>query len=79
MKDGKKLKALGSGFFCEIDDKNIPFRKALFTNNHILDKNRIKKNQNIEFEYCGKKRAIKIIGNRKAFTNEELYRNFSYR
>ena len=29
---------IGTGFFCEIDDNKIPFKKALFTNNHILNK-----------------------------------------
>ena len=33
---GKEIK-LGTGFFCEINDNEIPFEKALFTNNHILN------------------------------------------
>ena len=31
----------GSGFFCEID--NFPIKYALFTNNHVLNENDIKK------------------------------------
>ena len=37
FKDGKIQKGSGTGFFCEINDMNIPFRKALFTNNHVLN------------------------------------------
>ena len=34
LKEGKKVKGFGTGFFCDLDYKNIPFRKALFTNHH---------------------------------------------
>ena len=44
-------KESGTGFFCEINDSNIPFKKALFTNNHILNENRIGINKEIEFKY----------------------------
>ena len=72
FKDGKIQKCSGTGFFCEINYRDIPFRKALFTNNHVLDENRIKINKRIEFEYCGEKKIIEITKNRKVFTNEEL-------
>ena len=67
IKDGK-----GTGFFLEINDDNIPFKKALFTNNHVLNKNSIEMNKEIVFEYCNKIKKIKITENRKAFTNNEL-------
>ena len=28
-------KGTGSGFFCKLSDENIPFKCALFTNNHV--------------------------------------------
>ncbi len=44
----------GIGFFCEINDDNIPFKKALFTNNHILNKENIGINKEIKLEYYKK-------------------------
>ena len=63
---------LGTGFFCELNNNFIPFKKALFTNNHILNKSSIEINKEIIFENCGKIKRIKITKNRRAFTNEEL-------
>ena len=62
----------GSGFFCEINDDAITFKKALFTNNHILNEKCIEKNKEIEFEYCKEKKKISITENRKTFTNKKL-------
>ena len=62
----------GTGFFCEINDDNIPFNKALFTNNHILDDNSIQVNKVIEFDYLNQPNNIKITGKRSVFTKEEL-------
>ena len=56
LENGKIIKRFGFGFFCEINDKKIPFNKALFTNNHILNENRLKNNKNIVFESFGKKK-----------------------
>ena len=72
LKNGEKIKAFGTGFFCEIHDKNIPFNKALFTNNHILNKNRIKIDKQIEFECNGQQNIIKMTKDRKVFTNKDL-------
>ena len=72
VKNGKIVNGLGTGFFCEINDDNIPFEKILFTNNHILDKKSIEINKEIEFEYLEKKIKIIITKNRKTFTNKEL-------
>ena len=71
-KDGKIFNSSGTGFFCEINEDNIPFKKALFTNNHVLDKNSIKINKEIKFECMGKKNTIHISENRKIFTSVEL-------
>ena len=61
-----------SGFFCEINDDNIPFKKALFTNNHILEEKSIEINNEIELEYLGKNDKIKITSSRKVFTNKQF-------
>jgi hypothetical protein len=70
--EGKKAICTGTGFFCEIDDRNIPFNKALFTNNHILNENKIKMNEQVEIEYLGKTIKIDMTKDRKTFTNKEL-------
>jgi len=67
-----KTSGIGTGFFCEINGDAIPFKKALFTNNHVLNEEYIEKNKEIEFEYCKEKKKIKITENRKAFTKKEL-------
>ena len=59
-------------FFSEINDKHIPFNKALFTNNHILDENNLQINEEIEFECCNKIKKIEITKDRRVFTNKTL-------
>jgi len=72
IKNGNIHEGIGTGFFCEIDDDNIPFRHALFTNNHILKKEIIGINTEIIFEICNILYKIIITKNRKVFTNENL-------
>ena len=72
LEKGQIKNGIGTGFFLEINDANIPFKKALFTNNHVLDENRIEMYKEIEFEYCKKPKEIIRTENRKAFTNKEL-------
>ena len=68
--NGQLLDGLGTGFFCEIYDKDIPFKKALFTNNHVLNKKSIEINNEIKFENSQKiQKILKITNNRKKFTN----------
>ena len=63
--NGKPLH--GTGFFC-----NIPLLgKVLFTNNHILNKNSIKKGEIIKCRYKDELKKFEIK-NRIFFTNEEL-------
>jgi len=62
----------GTGLFCEINDDNIPFKKALFTNNHILDITKIQIGNFINMEYMGNSENIEINKNRKVFTDENL-------
>ena len=42
QKYNKINKVQGSGFFCEIKNKNNPINYCLFTNNHILNKSNMK-------------------------------------
>ena len=64
----------GTGFFCEIN-ADIPIKKELFTNNHILDEDSIEINKEIEFEYLNKKekenRKLIITKDRRKYTNAE--------
>ena len=62
----------GTGFFCEINDDKIPFKKALFTNYHVLNKESIGINKEIKFEYCKEEKSIIITKNRRVFTKIEL-------
>ena len=71
IKDGKVVNAIGTGFFCEINDDSIPFKKALFTNNHVLNEMNIENNKDIKFDYFNKPRTIKLTENRKKFTNKK--------
>ena len=57
----------GTGFFCEMDN-NFPFKYALFTNNHIVNKD----SKIINIEYMNKNKEIKIAGKRRIYTDKEL-------
>ena len=72
IEKGKIVNKSGTGFFCEINDDNIPFKKALFTNNHVLNENIIENNKEIEFEYLNEIKKIKMTKERKKFTNKEI-------
>ena len=61
---------LGNGFFCKFDYEGIPFKKALFTNNHILNDLNIRDGQKLYFE--GSSIEIVINQKRKVFTSEKL-------
>ena len=71
FKKGNNL-GFGTGLFCEIKDDNIPFKKALFTNNHILDITKIQIGNFINLRYMGNSKNIEITKNRKVFTDENL-------
>jgi len=72
----------GTGFFCELD--NLPIKYALFTCNHILNEESVERGKIINFEcfefqkslfnssYKTVNKKIKIVGDRKVFTNKEL-------
>ena len=76
MENNKIKKGKGTGFFCEIENKNFPIKYCLFTNNHVLNETNIEIDNIINFEYYknGKyiEKEIKIDNNRKVYTNKEL-------
>ena len=73
VKDGKKNNnGLGTGFFCNLKNSYFPFQKALFTNNHILNKDSIGPGEKIKLIYKQKSIIIEITKKRYAFTNEKL-------
>ena len=63
---------LGTGFFCNLNNSYIPFKKALFTNNHILNKDSISQGKKIKIIYKQNPVIIEMTNKRKAFTNEKL-------
>ena len=51
----------GSGFFLEIENNlnlNIPFKRALFTNNHVLSEKLINNISNINLNFINKKKSL---------------------
>ena len=70
--NGKSEKIKSMGFFLNINNEDIPFKKCLITNNHILDKSDIKINSKINIEYQNIQKEIEINKNRKVFTNKDL-------
>ena len=71
-KDGKKENGLGSGFFCNLKNSYFPFQKALFTCNHILNKESIITGEKIKLIYKQKPIIIEMTNKRNRFTNEKL-------
>ena len=76
IENNKIKKGKGTGFFCEIENKNIPIKYCLFTNNHVLNESNIEIDNIINFEYYKDskyiEKEIKIDKNRKVYTNKEL-------
>lgn len=63
---------IGAGFFCELEYDGIPFKKGLFTSNHILNEENIKIGNKISFELNEYKNEIIISKDRKVFTDKEI-------
>ena len=62
----------GTGFFCYINYENISM-PVMITNNHIINKNYIKKNNIIKvtFNDDSEDKTISLNNNRLVYTNEE--------
>ena len=67
MNDG-----LGNGFFCKLNNSYIPFKKALFTNNHIINEENLKVGKTIKLNYQKKDISIEITEKRSVFTDKTL-------
>ena len=70
--NGKTLIGKGSGFFCSINYPDIPFTKAFFTANHILNKNSLENRRSIIIEHLNDTKTIENIPKRKCFINERI-------
>jgi surface protein len=70
--NNETVNGVGTGFFCLINDNDIPFTKALFTNNHVLNKKSIEVGKTIVFEFLNNTIELEISENRRCFTNEKL-------
>ena len=62
----------GTGFFCNYKNENIPFQNALYTNNHVLNKESIELGKKIEIIYKQQTILIEMTEKRNKFTNEIL-------
>ena len=62
----------GNGFFCKLNKSYIPFQKALFTNNHILNEENLKVGKKIKINYQAKDISIEITEKRNVFTDKTL-------
>ena len=71
-KEGIKKKISGTGFFCKIKDENIPFKKALFTNNHIINEKNLEIGKVIILENLNTIKKIEITEKRRDFTDINL-------
>ena len=60
VENGKKI--TGSGFFLEIDNNkfNLPFKRVLFTNNHVINEEYLKNHEEIEIQINDKYYEINI-------------------
>ena len=72
IQNGKTLIGKGSGFFCSINYPDIPFTKAFFTANHVLNKNYLENEKTIIIEHLNKIKTIEITPKRRYFTDEKL-------
>ena len=62
----------GIGFFCKFEIDNFPIRYALFTSYNILKQEDTEVGKIISFNYLNTERTIKLIVDRKLYTNEDL-------
>ena len=69
--DNKLYNSKGTGFFLEINLKDLPFNKCLITNNHVINNEFFEINKEIKFDYNNKEKKLEIK-NRKIYTNQNL-------
>ena len=69
----KILNGYGSGFFCKIpypDDEHL--LKILITNNHVLNEEYLKRENEIKLEIDGELKILSLIDERKIWTNKKI-------
>ena len=62
----------GIGFFCNFEINNFPIKYALFTSYNLLKKKDSELGKSISFNYLNTEKTIKLVGDRKIYTNEDL-------
>ena len=70
-KNGKLEIGFGSACFIHLDKEDIPLKKFLLTNNHVLNEKRIKGDKELDILYNGKIKKINL-SKRKRYTDKEL-------
>jgi surface protein len=68
----KNNNGFGSGFFCNLKNSYFPFQKALFTNNHVLNKESLRPGEKIKLIYKQNPIIIEMTQKRNRFTNDKL-------
>ena len=69
--NGRIETGFGSGCFIQLDKEDIPLKKFLLTNNHVLDEASIKGDKELDILYKGKIKKINL-SKRKRYTDKEL-------
>ena len=62
----------GIGFFCNFEIEAFPIKYALFTSYNILKQKDTELGKIIFFNYLNIEKTIKLVGDRKIYTNEDL-------
>ena len=69
--NGRLDTSFGSGCFIHLDKEDIPIKKFLLTNNHVLDEARIKGDKGLDILYNGKIKKINL-SKRKRYTDKDI-------
>ena len=62
----------GAGFFMQIDEPYIPFKKCFITSNNIIDENDINNKNEIRIGYEAEEKQIEIKNNRKIYMDKNI-------
>ena len=66
-KNGKLIPKYGTGFFCDIPEKNL---KVFITNNHVINEDFLKKEKKIKFEIGKENKEINLELKRYKMTDK---------
>ena len=62
----------GAGFFMQINEPYIPFKKCFITSNNIIDENDINNKNEIRIGYEAEEKQIEIKNNRKIYMDKNI-------